>query len=621
MIPEKGKVPQSFRVVLSGNPNSGKSTVFNAMTGLNRHTGNWAGKTVENASAFYSFEGDNYEIIDIPGIYSLEAFSKDEQEAVDLLKNSSYDVLVIVADATCLERALLLCISELELCSNAVVCLNLSDEAKKRNIDIDHKKLAGLLQAPVVPTSARSKAGIRELKAEIAGQAALSRKLRVCSFSKCRFEGEPDNATLARTIAEETVSCKSEDCFKRDRKIDNIVLTKKYGVPLMLLMIFAVFWLTIVGANYPSELLRSMFSEIEAALVSLFEAVNINETLKSAVIYGMFRTSGNVVSVMLPPMAIFSPLFNLLEDSGLLPRIAFNTDGLFNSAGTNGKNALTMCMGFGCSACGVTSCRIMGGGNDRKISVLTNSLVPCNGKYPSLILLSGFILGSGEKNSFLSALVVFLFVLAAIGVTFVATKLLSVLFGGKRSSAFVLELPPYRRPQFLKTVLLSLKDNTLKILGRAVIVAAPGGLVLWLLQNTDVNGVSALSAMSSALDPAGRFLGMDGVIIAAFILGWPANEIVVPIMLTCYPGFSAIGNSGTAQDIYSVFTANGWTAVTAVCTMLFFLFHFPCATTVLTIKKELSSLKLTILAFILPTSIGIALCCAVSALFRLTALF
>lgn len=325
---------------------------------------------------------------------------------------------------------------------------------------------------------------------------------------------------------------------------------------------------------------------------------------------GLYTTVAWVVSVMLPPMAIFFPLFTLLEDFGYLPRIAFNLDEVFRRCGAHGKQSLTMCMGFGCNACGITGCRIIDSPRERLIAVLTNCFVPCNGRFPTIIAMILVFLsaGSGAVKTLTSGLMLTLFIIAGIIMTMAMSKLLSVTVLKGVPSSFVLDLPPYRVPKIGSVIFRSILDRTLFVLGRAVVVAAPAGIIIWLLANISSGDMSLLEHFTCFLEPFGKSIGVDGVIIAAFILGFPANEIVIPVMLMCYMSSGMLTDYAGLAELQSILTNCGWTAKTALCVTILCLFHFPCGTACLTIKKETGSLKWAALAFILPTAVGIILC-------------
>ena len=378
----------------------------------------------------------------------------------------------------------------------------------------------------------------------------------------------------------------------------------------MLILLAIVFWITIKGANYPSELLSSALFFIEYKLDVLFAIIGIPQIITDALLHGVYRVLAWVVSVMLPPMAIFFPFFTLLEDSGYLPRIAYNLDKPFKCSGACGKQALTMCMGFGCNAAGVVGCRIIDSPRERLLAIVTNSFVPCNGRFPTLIaLITMFFVGSGGFiSSINSALILTLAILCGILMTFAATKLLSITFMRGELSSFTLELPPYRRPQIGKVIVRSVFDRTLFVLGRSIAFAAPAGLVIWLLANLEIGEISLLSHFASFLDPLGRIMGLDGVILLAFILGLPANEIVIPIIIMAYLSSGTLIDISDLGELKALFIMNGWTFKTAVSMMIFTLFHWPCATTLMTVKKETGNIGYTALSAVLPTFFGMLFC-------------
>ena len=416
-------------------------------------------------------------------------------------------------------------------------------------------------------------------------------------------------------IAAECVHFGDENCLKRDRRIDRVLTHKVWGVPIMAAMLAVIFWITIYGANYPSALLSSAFGTLGEKLRALMEMTAAPQWLKGVLLDGIYRILTWVISVMLPPMAIFFPLFTLLEDLGYLPRAAFNLDRYFKRAGACGKQSLTMAMGFGCNAVGITGCRIIDSPRERLIAILTNNFVPCNGRFPALIAIITIFLAAGTGGlggSLISVGILILFILFGVLLTLFTSKLLSKTLLKGEPSSFTLELPPYRRPQIGKILIRSLLDRTVFVLGRAVTAAAPAGLIIWLAANVRIGGESILSICSGALDPFARLFGMDGVILLAFILGFPANEIVIPIMLMGYLSSGVMTDYESLDSLKNILLANGWTPVTAVCTLIFMLCHFPCSTSLMTMKKETGSLKWTLLGAALPTAVGLILCAAVS---------
>lgn len=679
--------PNEVVIALAGNPNTGKSTVFNSLTGLNQHTGNWPGKTVSNAQGRYSYKDKQYILVDLPGTYSILANSVEEEIARDFICFGNPHVTVVVTDATSLERNLNLVLQVMEITDKVVLCVNLMDEAKRKNIHINLKELEKLLGIPVVGTTARSGEGLEELKSAIAKVASgkiqtnpkkvnydkfleksikeiethindlignrlnsrwvalhlldgndeliksindhmglnlsqhnlLNKKLEnIHQDIKNEFDEMKDLkdyivTSIVKTgedISKKVVSFKDKNYNQLERKIDGILTSKTFGIPIMIALLGIVFWITIKGANVPSNILAKGLFWIEARLSTFLKLIKAPIWVHDILVLGVYRTLAWVISVMLPPMAIFFPLFTLLEDLGYLPRVAFNLDYYFKKAGAHGKQALTMCMGFGCNAAGVISCRIIDSPRERLIAIITNNFVPCNGRFPILISLASIFIASstGAFRSLVATLSVLTSILLGVIITLFISKLLSKTILRGLPSSFTLELPPYRKPQIGRIIVGSIFDRTLFVLGRAVMVAAPAGLVIWVMANIRINDINILTYCAQFLNPFAQVLGLDGYILMAFILGLPANEIVIPILIMSYMSTGSMLELDSLREMKQLLVNNGWTWLTAVCTMLFALNHWPCGTTLLTIRKETQSLKWTLISFLVPTITGIVVC-------------
>lgn len=684
-------------VALAGNPNVGKSTVFNALTGLKQHTGNWPGKTVECAKGNVEDKGNKFQLVDLPGSYSLLAHSEEEEIARDFICFEKPDAVIVVCDGTTLERNMNLVLQIMETTKNVILCVNLLDEAKRKNIEINLNKLSDILKIPVIGTAARSGKGLEkifpslyelfsnkkddiyivrypeELEREIPIlQEDLEKFLpdtlnarwatvRVLEDDKSFFESlsKYENIDLsanknldekikasrlrlqdktynpekikdsiveafvnnAEEICKDTVIYKNKNYNQRDRKLDKLFTSKTTGFLIMFLLLLGVFWITIAGANVPSDLINKLLFSWEDNILAFLKNIGLPKSIYGPLVFGVYRVVAWVISVMLPPMAIFFPLFTLLEDFGYLPRVAFNLDKYFQKCNACGKQALTMCMGFGCNAAGVTGCKIIDSPRERLIAILTNNFVPCNGRFPTIIatitmfLVMGF--GGGFLSSLFSAFILALVIILGVFITILASKILSETLLKGIPSSFTLELPPYRVPQVGTVIVRSIFDRTIFVLGRAVVVAAPAGIIIWILANINFGDMSILNHLVNFLEPLARLMGLDGVILTAFLLGLPANETVVPIIIMTYLSKGSLLEIDDINVMRNLLVNNGWTIITAINVILFSLMHWPCGTTLLTIHKETGSIKWTVISFLLPTVFGIVSCICFTSLAKL----
>ncbi|MBQ5977217.1 MAG: fused ferrous iron transport protein A/B [Oscillospiraceae bacterium] len=620
LLPLQGCVP----VALAGNPNVGKSTLFNGLTGLHQHTGNWPGKTVALSSGRCRSAEREYLFTDLPGTYSLMARSEEERIARDFLREGRARAVIVVCDACSLERNLNLALQVSEICERVLLCVNLMDEAERRGMKLDLKKLEERIGLPVVGVTAHQKSSRRRLLDAldrlVDGDAPKPYRVRYPEGAALRLPGTEGGNGGERLCVQALYRAAEELCKgvctpryaddRRDRRLDRVLTGRVLAWPLMLVLLALVFWLSIVGSNIPSQWLSALLFSLEGKLEAFLAALGAPEWLRALLCEGAWRVTAWVVSVMLPPMAIFFPLFSLLEDAGYLPRVAYNLDRPFEACRACGKQSLCMMMGLGCNAAGVTGCRIIDSERERLLAVLTNALVPCNGRFPTLIALSGLFLAgnAGAGRSMITALCVAALLALSLGMSFLATWLLGRTLLRGKASAFVLELPPYRRPQIGRVLVRSLLDRTLFVLGRAAAVAAPAGALLWLLGNCSVGGGSLLTILAGALDPVGLLLGMDGAILLGFLLGLPANEIVLPVILMIYSAAGSLSEPSSAAELGAILSSQGWTVWTAGAVLLFSLFHWPCSTTLWTVKKETGRWKWVFLAALVPTHCGVGCC-------------
>ena len=695
-----------YLVALAGNPNTGKSTVFNALTGLRQHVGNWPGKTVSRAEGSFKYQEKRYKLIDLPGTYSLLATATDEEIARNFLLFSRPDVVVVVVDSTALERNLNLVLQVLGISTNVVVCLNLVDEAARKGLEVDAKQLSFALGVPVVPTVANVGKGLNDLAKAIAGVAsgktitsprhfALKTEIRrvldkvvpqvkkvvgglpnirwitmrllegdhrirqalesgeLASLARmdqgtsvAKSPGETEVKVLldhiqrvaspireslhdyvvssiytdAEAVASKVVVKVEVPKSDLDAKIDRIVTSRIVGFPIMIALLMGVFWITIEGANIPSHLLGEGLFWLEDQFSLVSRWFGAPQWLEGLLVHGIYRGMAWVVSVMLPPMAIFFPLFTILEDLGYLPRIAFNIDRFFKWAGAHGKQTITMCMGFGCNAVGVISCRSINSPRERLIAILTNNFVPCNGRWPTLILMATVFIATAFPPSVSTIMASFTLVgvtLIGIAMTFLVSAMLSRTLLKGESSFFVLEMPSYRRPQFLRVLYTSFIDRTIKVLYRAIVWAAPAGALIWILGNVQVGGETLMTHAAGVLSPVGLLIGLDGIILLAYIIAIPANEIIIPTIIMGYLGTSVMTELESTADLHALFAAQGFTIVTAICLMLFAVLHYPCATTTHTIWKETRSAKWTILSNLIPLVVAFVVCFSVAQSLRI----
>lgn len=644
-------------ILLIGNPNVGKSSIFNKLTLSHEQTGNWTGKTVELASK--KIIGTNYTLIDLPGIYSLSSLSEEEAITKNTLLFENYKKVIYVSDGTNLEKNLYLLLQILQITKEVILCINMVDILEIKNIKIDTEKLSEILGIKVIRCSTFKNIGFKELIESLDAESyslfsytyskeieehiyniskllpdyfndryislsVLSKDKNIVEVIKEKYgidiinkgvndylmsiNGEDISDEISLTInklSKEIINKVYLNNSKGNNILDKFFSNKLVTIILMFLIMFSIFFITIVLSNYPSELLSFVFSKIENILYNIVIYFKVPQFIYEPLLFGIYRIVTFIVSVMFPPLVIFFLLYTYAEESGILPRIAFNLDKVFSMCGCHGKQCLTMCTGFGCNACAVVGSRIIDSKRDKLIAILTNSFIPCNGRFPMIIaFITMFLVNS--NNRLLISLYLCLFIGLSIIISFLVSFILSKTILRGYPGFFVLELPDYKKVKITKILKESIVYKSLSILKKAIKVSIPCGIIIWIFTNIKICNMTLFESFSYFLNPFAKMIGLDGVILFSFLLALPANEIVIPIIMMGYLGLSNVSTISNYLEIKNVLINNGWTINTAISTILFSIMHFPCGTTLSTIRSEVGT-KWMIYSFFIPLICGITI--------------
>ena len=629
-------------IALAGTPKSGKTTIFNGLTGMCRYTGGWWGDGGAPGRGTYRYCGQSYMLLDMPGAYSLSSApfpdSGSRESNDSLLQSRQPDVIAVVADATRLELGLHLLKQVLGMDSGTrntgsipvILCVNFCDEALRTGLVIDYNLLEDVLQIPVIPCCARDQSHLDDVKAAIHYAAKPGNRKAFC-YDCLDFS--------PKKLTAECISVTSEADGARRVLLDLILTGPVTGKIILLLLLAGVLHLTMLAGGVPSLLLWNALSRLELYLDSAMAYLGAAPWLTGCLIHGGFRALSWTTAIMLPPLAVFLFFFTLLEDLGFLPRASMGMDPIFEKCGACGGQCVTMALGLGCNAAGVACCRSIQSPRERIIAVLTNSMIPCCGRFPVFIMLIPLFFAVGPVDSLTGslscALLFSILLLAAVYLSLGISWLLSKTLLKGLPSAFALELSPYRKMHITRSALRSLLNRTMVFAGRAVRAAVPAGIIIWFLANLFYTGPSGgfvsfhrpaagvpslLAAFTGLLHPAAVLLGMDGAILAAFVLSFPAGELFLPILIMAYleggPLGGMLGGSlaagGNGFSLYQLLTSQGWTWVTAICTLVFTFLHWPCLTTCQAIARETKSWKWAGAAVCIATVPGILICAGIA---------
>ncbi len=588
-------------LVLVGNPNVGKTTFYNRLTNSSEHTGNWNGKTVGISSQMFYYNGVGYRVTDLPGISTLEKSTIEEKVAIEYLSKTE-DKSIVFIDGTNIVRGLFLYFEVKKLVKDVSVVITMKDLLDKGGVVIDIKKLEELLGCNVIYINLTENRAIYTILEQLDSE--HNKQVEHLENKSIEYQ---DKLQKQYEYCNKIAKITTNKCYQRSKtaeKLDEILLGKKTGIPSILLMLFCFLWLSLVFSNYFQGVLFNVFKYTIGEINNFLQYIGCSKELINIVVNGGLATSFFVATVMIPPMFVFFPLFTIMEETGVIPRIAFNVDGVLSKFGLSGKNSISLMLGFGCNCVGVTSSRIFENEKSRRVAILINNFVPCNGRLPMLFLLVFTFLAKDIFASFI--IIVFIImcnILLALFVGLVMNKLYR-----NNNSDFVYELPVYKKPKIIRVLKGSLIEKAIPVLIKSVSFSFMAGIVVIVLQSIEISGISLLNSLIVFLEPLGNIMGLSGVILVAFLFGISANEIVLPIAFMLYTNMGLFSNNLTISSL----SQYGFSVTTAICMIVLSLNHYPCFSSLMTIKKETNSTTFTVICAIVPLVIGITFCICIN---------